>query len=432
MHEDGYFDERVAARYDESAADMFDPAVVDPALDVLAGLAGDGRALELGIGTGRIALPLAARGVSVHGIDLSRAMTARLRGKPGGDRIGVTIGDFSTARVDGRFALAYVVFNTIENLTTQEAQVACFRNVASHLDPGGFFVVEVEVPAVQWLTPGETMRVFDASEMHWGIDELDVARQGLVSHHFSLVDGRFEQSSIPFRYVWPAELDLMAQLAGMTLRERWGGWGREPFTSESRRHVSIWQKNAIRALPSEGTLQLTFPDEGLPIGDIVVRLPRPGDEDAIAAAFADEELREAGNLPRLTRAELTEALPHIGALVESGRLAPLVVADAETGEILGGGTLHHLDAERSVLEIGYWLYPHARGRGVATRLARALAEHAFSIGVRRVAAYVNVGNVESERVLERAGFAREGVVRSLPKPDGRRVDKTLFSLLPGE
>jgi RimJ/RimL family protein N-acetyltransferase/SAM-dependent methyltransferase len=432
VHDDGYFDERVAARYDESAAGMFDPAVVDPAVDLLAELAGGGRALELGIGTGRIALPLAARGVPVHGIDLSHAMAARLRAKPGGEEIGVTVGDFATARVEGMFSLAYVVFNTIENLTTQDAQVACFRNVAAHLEPGGVFVVEVEVPAVQWLAPGETMRVFDAGETHWGIDEVDVERQGLVSHHFELVDGRFERLSMPFRYVWPAELDLMAQLAGMTLLERWGGWKREPFTSESRKHVSVWQKNAVRALPAEGTLRLSFPDEGLRLDDLVVRVPRPGDEDAVAAAFADEELREAGNLPALTRDELTEALPHIGALVASGRLAPLVVVDAGSGEVLGGGTLHHLDAERSVLEIGYWLYPHARGRGIATRLARVLAEHAFSLSVQRVAAYVNVGNVESERVLERAGFTREGVVRSLPKPDGRRVDKTLFSLLPGE
>ena len=432
MHDDGYFDERVAARYDESAASMFDRAIVDPAVDLLAELAGGGRALELGVGTGRIALPLAARGVPVHGIDLSRAMAGRLRAKPGGAEIGVTIGDFATVRVDATFSLAYVVFNTIENLTTQEAQAACFRNVAAHLEPGGFFVIEVEVPAVQWLAPGETMRVFDAGETHWGIDEVDVVGQGLVSHHFTLVDGRFERLSMPFRYVWPAELDLMAQLAGMTLLGRWGGWGREPFTSESRKHVSVWRNNAVRALPSEGTVRLAFPDEGLLLDDLVVRLPRPGDEDAVATAFADEELREAGNLPALGRDELAEALPHIGVLVASGRLAPLVVADAETGEILGGGSLHHLDAERSMLELGYWLYPHARGRGIATRLARALAEHAFSLGVQRVVAYVNVGNVESERVLERAGFTREGVVRSLPKPDGRRVDKTLFSLLPGE
>ena len=293
-------------------------------------------------------------------------------------------------------------------------------------------MVEVEVPAVQWLAPGETMRVFDAGETHWGIDEVDVARQGLVSHHFELVDGRFELLSMPFRYVWPAELDLMAQLAGMTLRERWGGWHGEPFTRESRKHVSVWQKNAMRALRREGTVQLSFPDDGLRLDDLVVRLPRSGDEDAVATAFADEELREAGNLPRSVAMSSPKRFRTFGALVSSGSLAPLVVADAATGDILGGGTLHHLDAERGIVELGYWLYPEARGRGIATRLARALAEHAFSLGVARVAAYVNVGNVGSERVLERAGFTREGVVRSLPKPDGRRVDKTLFSLLPGE
>src|ERR687895_1474320 len=182
MPED-HFGEPVAARYDESSADMFEPAVVDPVVDFLAGLAGDGAALELGIGTGRIALPLAQRGVPVHGIDLSKAMIARLRAKPGGEDIGVTIGDFATTKVDGRFSLAYLVFNTIGNLTTQAAQVACFRNVAAHLEPGGCFVIEIVVPELQRLPPGETFRVFHASETHWGIDEFDIANQGLVSHH---------------------------------------------------------------------------------------------------------------------------------------------------------------------------------------------------------------------------------------------------------
>ncbi len=198
--------------------------------------------MELGIGTGRIALPLAARGVEVHGIELSRAMVAQLRAKPGGDAIEVTIGDFSTARADGSFALAYLVFNTIGNLVTQEAQVACFANVASHLEPGGCFVIEVGVPALQSVPQGETTCVFAWDDDHWGIDEYDFARQGLISHHFSRVDGRIELASVPFRYVWPAELDLMAQLAGMKLRERWAGWQGEPFTSVSTKHVSVWQK----------------------------------------------------------------------------------------------------------------------------------------------------------------------------------------------
>jgi SAM-dependent methyltransferase len=242
--DDGYFDERVAARYDESAAEMFDPAVVDPAVDLLAELARGGRALELGIGTGRIALRLAQRGVPVHGIDLSQAMVARLRAKPGGDAIDVTIGDFATTTVDRTFSLAYLVFNTIMNLTTQAAQVACFRNVSAHLEPGGCFVVEVGVPDLRRLPPGETIRAFDVSERSWGFDEYDVARQGLTSHHFELVNGQLERLSIPFRYAWPAELDLMAELAGMTLRDRWAGWKREPFTSDSRTHVSVWEKPA--------------------------------------------------------------------------------------------------------------------------------------------------------------------------------------------
>jgi len=237
-----YFGERVAERYDESSADMFDPAVVDPAVDFLAELAGDGAALELGIGTGRIALPLSQRGVRVYGIDLSEAMVAKLREKPGAEGIEVTIGDFATTRVDGTFSLAYLVFNTISNLTTQDAQVACFQNVAAHLQPGGCFVIEVNMPGLRTLPPGKTSQVFDLSEDHIGIDEYDPANQGLTSHHFWPVAGKWEQRSIPFRYTWPAELDLMARLAGMTLRERWGSWQREPFTSESTKHVSVWEK----------------------------------------------------------------------------------------------------------------------------------------------------------------------------------------------
>jgi SAM-dependent methyltransferase len=245
VDDDGYFDERVAARYDESAADMFDPEVVDPVVDFLVELAGQGRALELGIGTGRIALPLAQRGVRVHGIELSQAMAAKLREKQTDEDIGVTIGDFATTTVDGTFSVAYLVFNTIMNLTTQEAQVACFRNVAAHLEPGGCFVIEVGVPGLRTLPPGETAQVFHISEDHVGIDEYDVARQGLVSHHFSTVDGRLERFSVPFRYAWPAEYDLMARLAGMRLRDRWSGWKREPFTSESGKHVCVWEKPAV-------------------------------------------------------------------------------------------------------------------------------------------------------------------------------------------
>jgi SAM-dependent methyltransferase len=247
VQDDGYFDERIAARYDESVAEMFTPEAVDPVVDFLAELAGNGRALELGIGTGRIALPLAKRGVPVHGIDLSKAMVARLRAKSGGDQIGLTIGDFASTTVDGSFSLAYVVFNTITNLTTQAAQVACFRNVAAHLEPGGCFVIENFVPGLHRLPPGETFHVSGASENYWGIDEYGVAEQRLVSHHLTIVDGRVEHFSTPHRYVWPSELDLMAELAGMTLRERWGDWNREPFTSESSKHVSVWQKSVSPA-----------------------------------------------------------------------------------------------------------------------------------------------------------------------------------------
>jgi len=242
VNEDDYFDDGIAATYDETSGDMFDPAVVDPAVEFLAELAGGARALELAIGTGRIALPLAARGIPVHGIELSQAMVARLRAKPGGTDVGVTIGDIATTTVDGTFSLVYLVYNTIMNLTTQAAQVACFRNAATHLEPGGCFVIEVMIPQLRKLPPGETFHVFDGGERHWGIDEYDVVNQGLVSHHLEEVDGARSRFSVPFRYVWPAELDLMAELAGMSLRERWGGWKREPFTSESDTHVSVWEK----------------------------------------------------------------------------------------------------------------------------------------------------------------------------------------------
>jgi SAM-dependent methyltransferase len=245
VHDDGHFDERVAASYDETSATMFDPAVVDPAVDLLAELADGGRALEFAIGTGRIGLPLSQRGVDVHGIDLSEAMVARLRAKPGGDAIPVTIGDIATTRVEGSFSLVYLVYNTISNLTSQASQVACFQNAAAHLVPGGRFVIEVSVPDLRGLPHGEVFRVFDVgADGHWGIDEYDVATQGLISHHLWIEDDHVERFSAPFRYVWPSELDLMARIAGMTLRDRWDGWSRHPFTNDSRSHVSVWETPA--------------------------------------------------------------------------------------------------------------------------------------------------------------------------------------------
>ena len=250
-NEDGYFDEQTAARYDELSADMFEPAAVDPVVEALAKLAGGGRALELGIGTGRIALPLAARGVPVHGIELSRAMAARLRAKPGGEAIGVTIGDFATTRVEGRFTIAYLVFNTIMNLTTQDEQVACFRNVAAHLEPGGCFVIEQRVPELRQLPAGQNVLPWQLGPDRWVLYSYDVATQAMRGHYVEFADGRGEYSTIPFRYVWPAELDLMAQLAGLRLRERWGGWTGEAFTSDSPKHVSIWDK-PTRSTPTPG------------------------------------------------------------------------------------------------------------------------------------------------------------------------------------
>ena len=223
-----------AARYDASCPPMHEAETVE----FLAALAGDGRALELGIGTGRIALPLAARGVPVAGIDLSGPMVEQLRTKPGGADVPVEIGDFATTRVDGTFRLVYLVFNTIMNVTTQDAQVATFENAGRHLEPGGCFVVECMVPELRSLPWGSRYVAFSDH----GIDEYDVVDQGLISHHHN-PSGRW---SIPFRYAFPAEYDLMARIAGMRLRERWDDWSRTPFTSESRKHISVWEKREGR------------------------------------------------------------------------------------------------------------------------------------------------------------------------------------------
>jgi SAM-dependent methyltransferase len=242
-----YFGEQVAERYDEPGDPMFTAEAIDPVVDFLADLAGDGAALELGIGTGRLALPLSRRGVPVHGIDLSPAMLARLQAKPGAEQIAVTVGDFARTRVPGVFGLVYLAFNTIMNLTTQDEQVACFRNVAAHLEIGGCFVVEVMVPDLQRLPPGEVVRPFTVTETRLGFDEYDIASQRLVSHHYEVTDGVLSTVAMPFRYVWPAELDLMAQLAGLTLQGRWADWQRSPFTSDSRQHISVWQRSAVSA-----------------------------------------------------------------------------------------------------------------------------------------------------------------------------------------
>ena len=221
---------------------MSAPEVVEPVVDLLAELAGDGAALELAIGTGRIAVPLAARGVPVAGIELSPDMAAQLRRKPGAESIEVAIGDMASLRVPGSFRLVYLVFNTINNLTTQDAQAACFANAAAQLEPGGSFVVEVGVPDLRRLPPGQTAVPFRVDDERLGFDTYDVVSQEMWSHHHWRDGDRWRARAIPFRYVWPAELDLMARLAGMELAGRWAGWRREPFTADSRKHVSVWRK----------------------------------------------------------------------------------------------------------------------------------------------------------------------------------------------
>ncbi|MEZ5093429.1 class I SAM-dependent methyltransferase [Nocardioides sp.] len=232
----------LAERYDADDAEMFAPEVLDPVLDLLERLADGGAALELAIGTGRVGVALHARGVPVSGIELSEPMVAQLRAKLDEAALPVVVGDMATARVPGEFSVVYLVYNTITNLLTQDAQVACFANAARHLRPGGAFVVECFVPPLRQLPPGQDAAPFHVSAEHVGIDTVDVATQLLTSHHFSLEpDGSYRRGESRHRYAWPAEMDLMARLAGMTLAERWADWDRSAYTSESGKHVSVWR-----------------------------------------------------------------------------------------------------------------------------------------------------------------------------------------------
>ncbi len=240
--DDGVFDERVARSYDSADAAMFSPTVLEPTVAFLGGLAGDGRALEFAVGTGRVALPLSASGVDVVGIELSRAMAARMTAKPDADRVPVTIGDMAITRVEGSFRLVYLVYNTITNLLTQEQQVACFINAAEHLEPGGYFVIEVFVPALRRLPMGETTVAFDVSDRHMGVDVYDVVDQTLTSNHSWHGNGRAGIFRTQHRYAWPAEYDLMARIAGLEFHQRWADWHRNPFTADSGAHISVWRK----------------------------------------------------------------------------------------------------------------------------------------------------------------------------------------------
>ena len=237
-----HFDEEIAASYDDDS-DRFAPELLETTTGFLAGLAGDGRALELAIGTGRVAVPLAERGVAVSGIELSPYMLARLRAKPGAAGIEAVEGDMTTTRLEGEFSLVYLVYNTITNLTSQDDQVACFENAARHLAPGGCFVVEVFVPILRLLPPGSNRHVFADEPDYHAYDVYDFANQIEWSHHLSLrEDGTYRRSAAPYRYAFPGEFDLMARIAGLRLRERWADWKRSPFTGESEQHVSVWEK----------------------------------------------------------------------------------------------------------------------------------------------------------------------------------------------
>lgn len=244
---DGWFPESVAADYDTPGGANA-PEVVIPMVDVLEDLADSGPVLEFAVGTGRVAAPLAARGLAVRGIELSRAMAARITGKPAGDKVEVTIGDMATTRVAGQFSLVYLVFNTISNVTTQDGQVAVFCNAAAHLRRGGLFLIEVGIPDLRRLPPGQDTVPFTVAPGregggYLGFDQYDTVTQQFTSNHVTVsADGKGRFRRIPFRYAWPAEMDLMARIAGLSLKYRWAGWDRSAFTADSTTHVSVWQK----------------------------------------------------------------------------------------------------------------------------------------------------------------------------------------------
>jgi SAM-dependent methyltransferase len=237
------WDEATAARYDEDSSEMFASDVLGPAVDLLVGLADGGAALELAIGTGRVAIPLLERGVAVTGIELSEPMVRRLRGKVDEATMPVVLGDMATETATGRFSLVYLVWNGLSNLRKQDEQVACFRNAAQHLQPGGRFLIELWVPPLRRLPPGQTAVPFEIGDAHLGFDTYDLATQEAVSHHYRRdQDGTIRYEAGRFRYAWPAECDLMARLAGLELESRYADWRRSPFTSDSENHVSIWRR----------------------------------------------------------------------------------------------------------------------------------------------------------------------------------------------
>ncbi|MGW0120440.1 class I SAM-dependent DNA methyltransferase [Streptomyces sp. NPDC003327] len=246
-----------AERYDAEETDLSSPAVLGPTLDFLAELSGDGRALEFAIGTGRVGVPLRERGVPVVGIELSEHMAAVLRRKVDEETLPVVIGDMATTVVPGGFTLVYLVYNTISNLLTQDEQVACFRNAARHLEPGGRFVIELVVPPLRFLPPGQVAVPFDVSERHLGFDTFDLVEQVLVSHHFTrdAATGHYRRENSRHRYAWPAELDLMARIAGLELERRVADWDGSPFTQDSPKHISVWRK------PAQGVFRERILDE---------------------------------------------------------------------------------------------------------------------------------------------------------------------------
>jgi SAM-dependent methyltransferase len=232
----------VAAGYDLASPAMSEPSVLDPTVDFLADAARGGAALEFGIGTGRVALPLSRRGVDVHGIDISADMVDQLRAKPGAEAITTTVGDFATTDVGREFSLVFIVYNSISNLTTQAEQVDCFRNAARHLEPGGLLVLELWIPDLRRFPPGAVALPFEVTAAHVSLDEIDVATQRGVSRHFFIAGDRVTRFDSPYRYAWPSELDLMADIAGLSPHERWGDWDRSPFTSDSQKHISVWKR----------------------------------------------------------------------------------------------------------------------------------------------------------------------------------------------
>ncbi|MFY1695885.1 GNAT family N-acetyltransferase [Solwaraspora sp. WMMA2101] len=420
MRADDIWNDETARHYDTPGTGMFAAETLDPTVDRLVALADGGPALEFAVGTGRVAVPLAARGVPVTGIELSRPMLRQLRTKATAQQIPVIVGDMATATAPGRYRLVYLVYNTISNLLSQAEQVACFRNAARHLVPGGRFVVELEVPQLRTLPPGREATVFHADDSYVGLDTYDLLSQHLVSHHFR-IDGKGQVSLFrsPHRYVWPAEMDLMAQLAGLELESRHADWSGAEFTAESPAHVSVYRLPGGDVSAGTATTWATVaaapaglhPDYPVRTERLLLRPLTAADVDDLLSYRSRPEVCRYVPFAPMTRDDVVARLATMWAntgLTDDGQALTLGIEVAATGRLIGDVVLFwHSRAQRGG-EIGYVVHPDASGQGYATEAARALLGLGFDqLGLHRIVARIDERNTPSARLARRLGMRQE-------------------------